>query len=365
MDYYKKEAIVQISRRSTVANQDTRKMLIDARDKRGWDNKDWHRAVGVDQRVLEGIDAGLIDISAPELKDLADLIYLGTNQNELPEMLRFEKPQVIAFDIHKGGGGKTTLSVNIACELGRRGYNVLVIDADSQGDSTTTILPNETPENAAAENSYTKQIEKKNLFACLNSDFLTMDIRDHIISSQYDGLDIVASNTNLSKMDVMLSAMDFREQMFARALEGLIQENYYDFVFVDMDKNIGLMNTTILCGCDYIMIPCECEMFHLKGLFVMDIQIEKVKRYNPKLKILGIVFNKVNMRKRSYEEARAAASSKFGNVVFDNMLRVDANIGNSQFEGQPVIVYNRSCRASQEIRSIADEMLDRLKKEGE
>lgn len=339
-----------------------REEIIKERDKRGWDNKDWHRAIGIDQRALEAVASGMLDLSLPENADLKNIILQATRDSKLPDMPRFERPVVIAFDIHKGGGGKTTMAVNIACELGQRGYNVLLVDGDSQGDSTTTILPNEDAETMMQEDSYAKQIEKKNLFTCMNSDYLDMDIRDHIICSDYDGLDIVASNTNLSKMDVMLSAMEFREQIFSNALKNLMEENYYDFILVDMDKNLGLFNTTILCGCDYIMIPCECEMYHLKGLYVMDVQIEKVKRYNERLKLLGVVFNKVDKRKRSVEEAKIAAGAKFGDVIFDSMLRVDSNIGNSQFAGMPVMVYSRSCRASQELRGITDEMLDRIKK---
>lgn len=343
--------------------QEIREKLINARNERGWDNKDWHRAINIDQRVLQGIDDGTLDLSRPDLEELISLIYTHTKTNELPEMLKFPEPLVIAFDIHKGGGGKTTLTDNIAYELGYRGYNVLVIDGDSQGDSTTTILPPEDAETAKNENSYTMQMEKKNLFSCMSSDYLQMDIRDHIIYSDYEGLDIVPSNTNLSKMDVMLSAMDFREQLFKHALEGLKKDNFYDFIFVDMDKNLGLFNTTILCGCDYVLIPCECEMYHLKGLYVMDVQIEKVRKYNQKLKLLGVIFNKVNLRKRSVEEARIAAEEKFPGSVFKSYLRVDSNIGNSQFNGMPVMVYNRSCKASAEIRAITDEMLERIKKE--
>ena len=58
--------------------QEIRKMQIDLRDKRGWDNKDWHRAIGVDQRVLEGIDAGTVDLSQPELKDFITPIFNST-----------------------------------------------------------------------------------------------------------------------------------------------------------------------------------------------------------------------------------------------------------------------------------------------
>lgn len=334
--------------------QEMRKKLIEARDNRGWDNKDWHRATGIDQRVLEAIDQGKLDLTRPEAEGLADVIMQGTLNNELPDLLRFDKPQVIAFEIHKGGAGKTTLSTNIGCELGQRGYNVLLIDADAQGDSTSTIL--------ASKKGALEKSKELNLYECLNSDYSEMDIRKHIISSDYDGLDCVASKTNLTRMDVILSAMPFREKLFAHCLEELNKENYYDFVLIDMDKNLNIFNSAILCGCDYIMIPSETEYYNLKGIVVMQAQIANVQEYNKNLKMLGIVFNKVDLRKKSVEEAKEAMNKQFEGYVFENILRVDANIGNSQYEGTPVMVFNKSCRASQQIRAITDEMLLRIKK---
>lgn len=334
--------------------QEMRKKLIEARDNRGWDNKDWHRATGIDQRVLEAIDQGKLDLTRPEAEGLADVIMQGTQNNELPDLLRFDKPQVIAFEIHKGGAGKTTLSTNIGCELGQRGYNVLLIDADAQGDSTSTIL--------ASKKGALEKSKELNLYECLNSDYSEMDIRKHIISSDYDGLDCVASKTNLTRMDVILSAMPFREKLFAHCLEELNKENYYDFVLIDMDKNLNIFNSAILCGCDYIMIPSETEYYNLKGIVVMQAQIANVQEYNKNLKMLGIVFNKVDLRKKSVEEAKEAMNKQFEGYVFENILRVDANIGNSQYEGTPVMVFNKSCRASQQIRAITDEMLLRIKK---
>lgn len=336
------------------STQEIRKKLIEARDKRGWDNKDWHRATGIDQRVLEAIDKGELDLTKPSTEGLADLILQGTRKNELPNLLRFDKPQVIAFEIHKGGAGKTTLSVNMACELGQRGYNVLLIDADAQGDSTSTVL--------ASKKGALEKSKELNLYECLISDEPVLDIRDYIIPSAYDGLDCVASKTNLTRMDVILSSMPFRERIFARSLEELIRENYYDFVLIDMDKNLNIFNSAILCGCDYILIPSETEYYNLKGIVVMKAQIQNVQEYNKNLKLLGIVFNKVDMRKKSVEEAKEAMNKQFEGYVFENILKVDANIGNSQYDGMPVMVYNRSCRASQQIRAITDEMLERIKK---
>lgn len=46
------------------------------------------------------------------------------------------KAKVIAILNQKGGAGKTTVTMQIAGSLGRRGHKVLVVDADPQGTST-------------------------------------------------------------------------------------------------------------------------------------------------------------------------------------------------------------------------------------
>lgn len=326
------------------------KELLALRDSRGWDNKDWSRAISINQRTLQYIEQGLIDVNDEMLAYIDD----ATRNESCPDLMRFDKPIVIAFDIHKGGGGKSTLAVNMSFELGRRGYNVLVVDADSQGDSTTTLLSDKNFE----------ELQKKNLYECMTEDSGKRDIRKGIFYSNYDRLDVVPANTKLSKMDVYLSSEPFSEQVFRESLEGVIKDNYYDFVIVDMDKNLGLLNTTILCACDYIMIPVECGMYHLKGLTVMREQHSRVRKSvkDSDLEILGIVFNKVETRKKILEEARKTVDEMFPGLRFNSMIRVDANVGNSQWEHVPLGTYSRSTRAFKEISELTDEALDRIEK---
>ena len=53
---------------------------------------------------------------------------------------------VISFINQKGGVGKTTLSINVASYLARKGHKVLLIDADKQQSASTwTTLRDDTP----------------------------------------------------------------------------------------------------------------------------------------------------------------------------------------------------------------------------
>src|SRR5688572_18757518 len=52
---------------------------------------------------------------------------------------------VITFSQEKGGVGKTTFALNVGCEFARRGYKVLMIDADPQANLTSGLQVKEAP----------------------------------------------------------------------------------------------------------------------------------------------------------------------------------------------------------------------------
>src|SRR4051812_24919184 len=51
-------------------------------------------------------------------------------------MERAQKPKVIAFANQKGGVAKTTTTLNLACAFAERGFRVLCVDMDPQGNLT-------------------------------------------------------------------------------------------------------------------------------------------------------------------------------------------------------------------------------------
>lgn len=319
------------------------------RDKQGWDNKEWARRLGLNQRLLEAVDKGTM-IDNPEAKEL---ILSQTKEGlkvDTSHLLRFDEPVVIGVCAHKGGGGKTTCSLGLADELASMGYNVLIIDSDSQMDTTNALLPNVNDD------------PSKNLFTALSA---TMDIRGCIWETQYPNLDIVPSCVKMGSAEAMLTSQNAcgvrAEMSFRDIMKGVVEENYYDFVFVDMDKTIGALNRTIMNGCSHMLMVAECALFHVTGIATMVSQYFDIKaRSNPGLDFIGVVFNKVTMRKSVVASTMHQVEAMIPGKQFDAVIRSDANVEKAQWERTPLRLYSRRSNAYKDMCEVTDELVKRL-----
>lgn len=326
----------------------TNQELIAIRDEKKWDNKEWSRATNVNQRVLEQIEQNTINLA----DETMELIALLTKDGKTTNLLRFDTPQVIAVGIHKGGAGKTTMSINIAYELAYLGYNVLIIDTDSQMDTTKTLL----------DNDYIDAVKTNNFYECLTR---REDLSSAILSTKYDRVDLIPADVKLSNIEAFLSTMSFKETAFQSCMENIRKNNYYDFVIVDMDKNMGQLNTTILVDSNYLLMVSECAIYHIDGLQTMKQQYNLVKTVNHDLKILGVILNKVNARKEIVKESKNLIHEILPNTCFKNHVRNDAVIEKSQWNKVTVSDFSKNSDAARQIRNITGEIIEHIKKQQE
>lgn len=323
--------------------------LLKLRDKRSWDNKEWHRAIGIDQSILDCIETGEMILNPESYRALKDL----TEKCQQLVMLRFSKPRIIVSWIHKGGTGKSTLSSNLSYELSRRGYNVLAIDTDSQADMTSVLYPDYLDE------------PTKNFY---DSFIMHDDFKGYISKTEYDNLHIISGSAKSEDLEKTLATMptNLRNKIFGKCLSSIMKENYYDFIIVDMDKSAGMLNRAILEKADYILTPLEASIFSLKALVTIQQQLEIVKDTNPKLKMLGMFFNKVDLRKKGVAEAKELVEELFPGCMLTNFLKAEANIENSQMEHMPLAVYARTfgkyTKATKQFVKLTDEIIQRIAK---
>ena len=315
--------------------------------KRKWDTKDWRRATKQDQQAFEH----LLNMDTSELpKENLDSIYEMTQKATLEKgMLRFNKPVIIAVWAHKGGTGKSTTVANLSFELSLIGYNVLVIDTDSQSDVSSVLYPQYIQE---------PDINFYEAFS-MHDDFS----EGYIKNTNYVGLDIIAGSEKCEALEGTMCLMEerHRSKIWPKCLKKVREENYYDFILIDMDKTAGMMNQSILAEADYILSPIEPAIFSVKSLLAITTQIEQMQANGAKIKFLGIFYNKVDMRKKkAFAETIQLVESVAPECILQSYVKSDSNIENSQKEHLPLGYYNRSSAASKQTAALAEEVLKKI-----
>lgn len=317
-------------------------------EKRKWDMKDWRRAVKQDQRVLEN----LINTDTTGLpQENLERLYESTKEAKLDKkMLCFDQPIMIAVWAHKGGTGKSTTVANVSYELSVMGYNVLVIDTDSQSDVSSVLYP-----------KYLQEPDVNFFDAFSICDDFVVD--GYVRSTDYNGLDIVPGSGKCEALEGSMCVMEerLRDRIWPKCLKRAREENYYDFILVDMDKTVGVMNKSILAQADYVLSPIEAASFSTKALIPIMAQIEEMREKGAKLKMLGVFFNKVDMRKKkSFAESAELVDRLGEGKVLQTYIKLDSNVESSQKEYLPLGYYNRSCTASKQTIELTKEILERI-----
>lgn len=166
----------------------------------------------------------------------------------------------IAIANFKGGVGKTTITVNLAQGLSLKGYRVLVIDLDPQGSATSML--GHTP----------LAIEVEQTFLPLAADERET-IRESVIQTYWDGVDLVAGNTGLHSAEFYLPARVIEaqrnggvfnfEEVLNKGLDSVRDE--YDFILIDNPPQLGYSTINALWAADAVLMPVVPE-----GLSVMS-----------------------------------------------------------------------------------------------
>ena len=321
---------------------------LDLKISYSWDNKEWSRRTGIRLDVLTAVESGTM----PFDKDLLQMILKETKRGKFRDtksLKRYAKPNIIAVALHKGGGGKTTVTLNLAGSLAAMGYNVLVIDSDSQMDATSHLLG-------------TRDNLDHSLFSAIADG---TDIRTQILQTSVPRLDLVPSSIRMASMESLISVQAHQGidslSLFRNCTTQLVAENYYDFVFVDMDKTIGKLNETILNGCTHLLMVAECAVFHVKGIGVMSSQYERVKSAgNPDLKLLGVILNKVPRNKENIRIVNDVLDNLQPGLRFQACIREDDNVVRSQWNQTLLYEQNRRCRACRDLDKVTKEFLTRI-----
>lgn len=276
---------------------------------------------------------GLIDIPVAQEQDFPE-----------PAPLNGHGPaRIIAMCNQKGGVGKTTSTINLAAAFAEYGRRVLIVDFDPQGAASVGVGVNG---HELDETIYTLLMNPR------------LSVKDVIVPTATENLDIVPANIDLSAAEVQLVNEVAREQTLSRVLRPVMDE--YDVIIIDCQPSLGLLTVNALTAAHGVIIPLEAEFFALRGVALLVETIEKVRdRLNPHLKIDGILATMVDMRTLHTREVLERLEDAFGDIVYDTKIKRTIKFPDASVATEPILSYAPNHDGAHAYRRLAREIIAR------
>lgn len=244
----------------------------------------------------------------------------------------------------KGGVGKSTITCNLAAISADQGLRTLVIDLDTQANSTRYLTgePGSDFENTVAD-----------LFdQTLNFSFYSKDTSEFIHETPFKNLYIMPAHPNLEELQTKLES---RHKIY-KLREALDELDGFDAIYIDTPPALNFYSRSALIAANNCLIPFDCDDFSRQALYTLLNSIQEITMdHNSDLQVEGIVVNQFQPRANLPQQLVNELHEE-GQTVLNTKISSSVKIKESHSASKPMINYMPKHKITEEYSNLFNEL---------
>jgi chromosome partitioning protein len=247
----------------------------------------------------------------------------------------------IAIASQKGGVGKTSTAISLAAGLARKEKKTLLIDIDSQANSSKVLLPD-----------YQKiPIEKTIFSTIIHREPLS------IYKTPVPNLSLVPSHILLSNTDIELTtAIDHREARLKNELDPIAKE--YEYIIIDCPPTLSWLTINALSAADQVIVVVSPGYFELDSIVQISKTVKEVKdNFNPNLDLMGFLFTMSDPTINTATSLQILRQT-YTDKVFKTVIPRNTDLRDAHFSQKDIFAFNPNAKAALAYNKLIHELFD-------